>query len=66
MITINVPGGDKGVRVIVDGKNEGSFEVAAGANSTVSFEGKLEIRALGVGNGQGERVSGQADGGGTD
>jgi hypothetical protein len=47
MNTATVNGGEKGVRVIVDANNENSIEVAAGTSQEVSYEGLLEVRALG-------------------
>lgn len=46
--SIVVSGGEKGMRVIVDGSNEDSVEVAAGASQEFAFEGKLEVRVLGI------------------
>lgn len=48
MNSIMVHGGTKGMRVIVDGKNEESTTVDAGDETSFEFNGKIEVRALGM------------------
>jgi hypothetical protein len=48
MATAVVFGGKAGVRVIVDAKNDESFEVESGESRTVEYKGLLELRTLGL------------------
>lgn len=47
MNTVTVQGGDKGVRVIVDGNNAAAVEVPAGSPAVIDYAGVVEVRALG-------------------